>query len=129
MADTKTSVQELKDLMKEFVRARRWENYHSPKNLSASLAIEVAELMEHFQWLTESASRKIKTDKQKMSDIRDEIADVASYLLGLCNVLDVDLSDAMRAKMEKNNKKYPPGLQKEQIHKYTYAKRSRGGRA
>ena len=126
MADQEASVQELKDMMKEFVRARGWETYHSPKNLSASLAIEVAELMEHFQWLTEEESRKIKSDKDKMAHINDEIADVASYLLGLCNVLGVDLSDAMKLKMEKNNKKYPPGLQKEQIHQYTYSKRAKG---
>ena len=126
MPDKETTVQELKGLMKEFVRARGWEGYHSPKNLSASLAIEVAELMEHFQWLTEAQSRKIKLDKDKMVHVHDEIADVASYLLGLCNVLEVDLSDAMRAKMEKNNKKYPAGLMKEQIHKYMYSKRSKG---
>ncbi|MBF0122264.1 MAG: nucleotide pyrophosphohydrolase [Candidatus Omnitrophica bacterium] len=128
MSDKDTSIQELKEIMKKFVRARSWEQYHSPKNLSASLAIEVAELMEHFQWLTEEQSREIKSNKEKMAHVHDEIADVASYLLGLCNVLGVDLSDAMRSKMEKNNKKYPPGVQKEQIHKYTYSKRSKGGK-
>lgn len=129
MSDSKTSVQDLKKIMKTFVHERDWEGYHSPKNLSMSLAIETAELMEHFQWLSEEDSRALAADKEKMAHVQEEIADVASYLLGLCNVLGVDLSDAMKAKMVKNRIKYPAASQKGQIHKYTYSKRSKADQA
>jgi NTP pyrophosphatase (non-canonical NTP hydrolase) len=123
MSDASTSVQELKDLMGKFVKERGWEKHHSPKNLGASMAIEVAELMEHFQWLNEEESRAVKSDKDKMAHVKDEIADVASYLFSLCNMMDVDLTEAMKAKMEKNMRKYPSGTDKKEITAYTYLKR------
>jgi dCTP diphosphatase len=123
MSDKTTSVQDLKELMGKFVKERGWEKHHSPKNLGASLAIEVAELMEHFQWLNEEQLRAVKLDKEKMAHVQDEIADVASYLFSLCNMMDVDLSEAMKAKMAKNIKKYPAGTDKKEITAYTYLKR------
>jgi NTP pyrophosphatase (non-canonical NTP hydrolase) len=126
MNDKTTSVSDLKLIMAKFVNARDWQKFHSPKNLSASLAIEVAELMEHFQWLTEEESRAVKLDKDKMAHIKDEVADVASYLFSLCNVMGIDLSEAFRTKMVKNNLKYPSRLASGQIHRYTYSKRAPG---
>ena len=107
MSDRTTNLHELRELVREFVKARDWERFHSPKNLSMSLAIEAAELMEHFQWLTIDQSRDTTSDPQRRNDIAEEMSDVFCYLLALANELDIDLSDAMRDKMIKNNAKYP----------------------
>ncbi len=107
MSDRTTSLHELREVVREFVSVRDWERFHSPKNLSMSLAIEAAELMEHFQWLTIDQSRQATADPQRRNDVAEEMADVFCYLLALANELDIDLSSAMRDKMLKNNVKYP----------------------
>ncbi len=107
MNDHQTAIAELKDLVKEFVDARQWNAFHSPKNLSMSLAIEAAELMEHFQWISTDASREICQDDNKQLAIAEELADVFCYGLALANVLDIDVSTTIREKMIKNQQKYP----------------------
>lgn len=106
-SDESTTVAELRDVLRQFVDEREWHVFHSPKNLSMAMAIEVAELMEHFQWLTIDESREVFRDAEKAGQIREEMADVFSYLLALANSLDVDLSDALFKKMVKNRLKYP----------------------
>jgi NTP pyrophosphatase (non-canonical NTP hydrolase) len=96
--------------LEAFARERDWEQFHSPKNLSMSLAVEAAELMEHFLWLEPAASREVAGDPVKLGEVAEELADVACYVLNLSNALGVDLSDAIAAKMVKNAVKYPaPG--------------------
>jgi NTP pyrophosphatase (non-canonical NTP hydrolase) len=107
MADSTTTLAQLRDIVRRFVDERDWRQFHSPKNLSMSLAIEAAELMEHFQWLDGAESRKIGSDAAKLTGVRDELADVLCYLLAIANELDIDLSEAMRDKMVKNAVKYP----------------------
>lgn len=107
MSDQTTCLHELRELVRDFVNARQWKRFHSPKNLSMSLAIEAAELMEHFQWLTIDQSRQTAADAQRRNDIAEEMADVFCYLLALANELDIDLTEAVRDKMTKNNAKYP----------------------
>ncbi len=107
MSDTTTTVQELRDAMARFVRERDWEQFHSPKNLAMGMAIEAAELMEHFLWIDAETSRRIAGDPGKRGAVADEMADVACYLLAMSNMLGVDLSQAIRAKMVKNAAKYP----------------------
>jgi len=107
MADSRTTLAELREIVARFVEERDWKQFHSPKNLSMSLAIEAAELMEHFQWIDINESRRIGDDASKLSEVRDEMADVLCYLLALANELNVDLSDALRDKMVKNAVKYP----------------------
>ncbi|WP_425617843.1 nucleotide pyrophosphohydrolase [Anatilimnocola sp. NA78] len=106
-ADATTTVQQLKEIMRAFVAERDWQQFHSPKNLSMSLAIEAAELMEHFQWIDVPASRQVKDDPAKLAAIGEELADVLCYTLALSNELGLDLSDTMGAKMLKNAAKYP----------------------
>jgi len=106
-ADATTTVQQLKEIMRSFVAERDWQQFHSPKNLSMSLAIEAAELMEHFQWIDVPASRQVKDDPAKLAAIGEELADVLCYALALSNELGLDLSDTIRAKMLKNAAKYP----------------------
>jgi NTP pyrophosphatase (non-canonical NTP hydrolase) len=105
--DETTTVAELRKLIADFVAERDWSQFHSPKNVSMALAIEAAELMEHFQWLTIEASRKLTEDPEKLAAIGEEIADVVGYSMALANELGIDLSSAIRAKMIKNAEKYP----------------------
>jgi dCTP diphosphatase len=106
-SDATTTLADLRDLVRRFVEERDWRQFHSPKNLSMSLAIEAAELMEHFQWIDIAESRAVASDPAKLAEVRDEIADVLCYLLALANELDLDLSSAIADKMVKNAAKYP----------------------
>jgi NTP pyrophosphatase (non-canonical NTP hydrolase) len=107
MLDTSTTVLTLKEAMNRFVSEREWHPFHSPKNLVMGLSVEAAELMEHFLWIDNEASRQIVHDKAELDAVADEIADVACYLLALCNTLSIDLSDAILGKLAKNANKYP----------------------
>ena len=106
-SDSVTKIDELKKLVVQFAADRNWEKYHTPKNLASSVAIEAAELREHFQWLTPEEYYDVKNDPEKKEAIADDIADVASYLLNLCLKLDVDLASEFVKKLEKNALKYP----------------------
>jgi len=106
-SDATTTVAELRRLIADFVAERDWSQFHSPKNVSMALAIEAAELMEHFQWLTPEASRRVVDEPQKLADVGEEIADVVGYAMALANELGIDLASAIRAKMRKNAVKYP----------------------
>lgn len=118
MGDTRTTLQELKDRMADFVNERDWQQFHTPKNLSMSIAIEAAELMEHFQWLTVEQSKNL--DDEALADIGEELADIVIYSLSLANTLKLDLSKTVLAKMDKNIRKYPKEKVRGKSHKYTY---------
>ena len=120
------SIQQLKKDIKKFVKERSWEEFHSPKNLSMSLSIEAAELMEHFQWTnTVEEAVKVLKDKRERSEVEDEVADIAIYLIDFCNLYNVDLEKAIIKKMKKNVKKYPAKRVKGKSEKYTFYKRQR----
>ncbi len=91
--------------LREFARERDWEQFHSPKNLSMALIVEAAELVEHFQWLTESQSARL--DPKTFQAVEQEIADVFIYLVRLSDLLGIDLLDAAARKIALNEKKYP----------------------
>lgn len=107
MNDQTTTLADLRDMMASFVARRDWNQFHSPKNLSMSLAIEAAELMEHFQWLTIEESRAVTGQPHKLADVGEELADVICYALALANELKLDVSQVIRDKMAKNELKYP----------------------
>ena len=107
MPDAVTTLGELRDAVRRFVAERAWEPFHSPKNLAMGVAVEAAELMEHFLWVDCAESGKIAKDPGRRGEIADELADVACYLLNFANLLDLDLSEAIRAKLIKNAQKYP----------------------
>ena len=107
MADEKKTVAGLREKVAAFISERDWEQFHSPKNLSMSITIEAAELMEIFQWATLEESRAMCSDPEKAERVREEIADIVIYCLSLCNILEIDLSDAVESKIEKNVSKYP----------------------
>lgn len=102
MNDTATCIQQLKNLVADFVRARNWEQFHTPKNLAMSIAIEAAELMEIFQWQQENSA-----EPEDARRIEEELADVVIYSLTMANRMNIDLSSVIADKIEKNSHKYP----------------------
>ena len=107
MNDQTTTLAELRTLVREFVDERDWQKFHTPKNIAMALAIEAAELMEHFQWLTPDQSREVADESRKLGEVAEELADVVCYALALANELKIDVSEALDGKMEKNRRKYP----------------------
>lgn len=110
-------MEELIEELERFAEERDWTQYHSPKNLAMALAVEAAELMEHFQWLTEDQSRTL--DDEARQAVAAEVADVFVYLLRLTDKLDIDLLAATRQKMAVNRRKYPADLVRGSAAKYT----------
>ena len=107
----------LRDKLRAFVEARDWDQFHSPKNLSMALMVEVAELMEHFQWLTEAQSSELVTENKDA--VSEELADILLYLVRLSDKLDVDLLKAALHKLEKNSVKYPAEQVRGSAKKYS----------
>jgi NTP pyrophosphatase (non-canonical NTP hydrolase) len=107
MTDATTTIADLKHLVADFVARRDWRQFHAPKNLAMSLAIEAAELMEHFQWISPEESRHVTEDADRLAAIGEELADVLCYALAMTNELGLDLATVIRDKMAKNELKYP----------------------
>ena len=99
------SLSELREQLRQFAAERDWEQFHVPKNLAMSVAIEAAEIMEHFQWLTPDESAALPEPQR--AAVAHEIADVLLYLVRLADVLDIDLAEAALNKMVINARKYP----------------------
>ena len=112
-----SDLQSLTESLRDFANARDWEQFHSPKNLAAALTVETAELLEHFQWLTEEQSRNLPAAKQ--AEVAAEAADVLLYLLQLCDKLGIDLVQAARQKLALNAEKYPVDRSRGLSKKYT----------
>ena len=96
---------DLKLELREFARARDWEQFHSPKNLSMALSVEAAELVEHFQWMTEEKSAQLGPEKH--TAVALEMADIFIFLLRLADRLDVNLMEVTRQKVALNDERYP----------------------
>lgn len=107
----------LRDKLRAFAEARDWDQFHSPKNLCMALTVEVAELMEHFQWLTETQSNNLAIEHKQA--VSEELADVLLYLVRLSDKLDVDLLEAALHKIEKNALKYPAEQVRGSAKKYS----------
>ena len=99
------NLSKLAQKLREFARERDWDQFHSPKNLSMALSVEVAELVEHFQWLTEAQSRSLGAEE--LAEISEEIADIQIYLTRLADQIDVDIENAVSEKLKVNAGKYP----------------------
>lgn len=107
----------LKIRLREFTEARDWNQFHSPKNLSMALSVEVAEIAEHFQWLTEEQSKDLP--KHKLAEVETELADTLIYLIRLADKLNIDLIRAALNKIEINEQKYSVDKAKGNAKKYT----------
>ncbi len=103
--------------LRKFAKERDWEKFHSPKNLAMALAVEAAEIMELFQWLTEEQSRNL--DKRTLKKLEKEIGDVQNYLARLADQLDLSPIEAALSKIKENKKKYPVKKARGNAKKYT----------
>jgi len=110
-------VNNLRDTIRAFIEERDWEQFHSPKNLAMALSVEVAEVVEHFQWLTEEESKNLPPEK--LAEIREEIGDMMIYLTELSDKLGIDPVEAAKAKVAINWQKYPADLVNGKASKYT----------
>ena len=113
MAD---SLAELQSAIDAFVAERDWAQFHAPKNLAMGVAIEAAEIMEHFLWC--SGEESLALDEGKRAQVANEIGDVLIYLIELGRSLDIDILAAARAKLELNREKYPIAKAKGRATKY-----------
>lgn len=111
------SLQDLRDRIQAFVEERDWQQFHSPKNLAMAMIVEAAELVEHFQWMTEQESREVTAEKKEL--ISQELADTLVYLLRIADVLGIDLIDAANRKLDINARKYPVDKARGRNDKYT----------
>ena len=105
--DPHTTVGVLRQAVAGFVNEREWRPFHTPKNLTMSIAIEAAELMERFQWLTPEEAQAAVEDPDDRAAVADELADVLIYCLSLSNALDLDVSSAVLGKLQTNEHRYP----------------------
>ena len=101
-------VSEIQNQLRQFTIERDWEQYHSPKNLSIALAVEAAELMEIFQWVSAEESLGIADNPTKHAELKAELADVLIYALRLADVASIDPEEAIKDKIRSNAEKYPP---------------------
>lgn len=99
------NIKKINDEIKQFSKDRSWDKFHNPKNLVMALSVESSELLEIYQWLNEKDSLDIKGEK--LTHVKEEIADIAIYLLRVCMSYDINLEDAIKDKMKKNALKYP----------------------
>jgi len=116
VAEENGELTRLRDLVRVFVDERDWDQFHTPKNLSAALTVEAAELLEHFQWLQHGRAEELGSEK--LVQVRHEMADVLVYLVRLADKLDVDLMGAVEEKMVLNRAKYPAELVRGDARKY-----------
>jgi NTP pyrophosphatase (non-canonical NTP hydrolase) len=111
------NINEISLRLKKFADDRNWNQFHSPKNLSMALSVEAAELLEHFQWLSEQES--LSLNETKKNAVATEIADVLIYLIRISDILNIDLSEAVNSKMKLNTEKYPADKVYGNSKKYT----------
>ena len=100
------NIKEIQERLDKFAKDRDWDQFHSPKNLTMALSVEVAELVEIFQWSNSGGLEEIK-DLETRKKIEEEIADIFIYLIAFCNQNNIDIKQAIDKKMAKNKKKYP----------------------
>lgn len=105
--DDETTLADLCQRVAAFVAARDWEQFHTPKNLSVAMAIEAAELMEAFQWLSDEEAATALEDEEMREAVIDELADVLIYALSLANALGENVSAAVLEKLERNEHRFP----------------------
>jgi dCTP diphosphatase len=112
-----TELEKLRDQLRAFAAERDWDQFHSPKNLAMALSVEVAELLEHFQWLNEEQSRRLQPDA--LAAVNEEAADILLYLIRLSDKLGIDLIAAANKKLALNARKYPVDKARGTSKKYT----------
>ena len=121
--DKQVFISLLKRMVKDFVEERNWGKYHNSKDIAISIALEAAELMELFQWKGQQEVLDMLKNQEKLVRVKEELADIMILCLNMANVLDVDVSQAIAEKIDKNKAKYPVELVKGNYRKYTELKK------
>jgi dCTP diphosphatase len=116
-SDSQDHIEALRDKLRQFAAERDWDQFHSPKNLAMALSVEAAEVLEHFQWLSDTESADLAPEK--CAKIREELADVLLYLIRLADKLNIDLATAAEDKLSVNTQKYPIQKARGNNKKYT----------
>ena len=117
MTKEKLDLKTTKEKLRKFSQERDWDQYHSPKNLAMAMSVEVAELLEIFQWSNDGGMEKIE-DKETKKQIEEEIADIFNYLVKFVDLMDLDLEELSLEKIKKNDMKYPVNKFKGKSDKY-----------
>lgn len=99
------NMQNIQNIIKDFSKQRNWDQFHNPKNIAMALSVETAELVEIFQWL--EPQQALDLDHSTQEHLKEEVADIAVYLLRICMAYDINLEEAIISKMKKNEIKYP----------------------
>ena len=107
MADDSTNIEELKKMLRDFAHERDWGPLHTPKDLAIAVSVEAAEILEHFRFRNDQSLREYIADRKNKKEISHEIADVMAFLLRLADEMRIDVSTALREKIEKNRERYP----------------------
>ncbi len=127
--DSNSEVLRLQRQVAAFATERDWTQFHTPKNLAMAMAGECGELLAELQWLTPEEADSVMHSPQAAARLRGEIADVAIYLLRLCDILGVDLVDSVERKLALNERRYPVALFRGRASKYDDASVADEGRA
>lgn len=117
--DDKTNVAQLKKMVKAFCEERDWDQYHNAKELAIGITTEASELLEYFRFKSETEVNDLFEEKSKKLEISEELTDVFFFVLRLAEKYDIDLSDELQKKLEKNRVKYPIEKAKGSNKKYT----------
>ena len=117
--DEVTTVNHLKDRVREFISDRDWGQFHDPKNVSMALASEVGELLDLFRWVKSEDSFRVLEDDETRDAVRMEIADIAMFLVDFASICNIDLTTAIDEKMRINASRYPINQAKGIAKKYT----------
>jgi len=112
-----TTLDSLRDKLRQFAAERDWDQYHTPKNLSMALIAEAAELIEHFQWVDGDRSHLL--EERTRQSVEEELADILIYLVRISDKLGIDLYRAVERKIAINEKKYPADKVRGSAKKYT----------
>jgi NTP pyrophosphatase (non-canonical NTP hydrolase) len=107
MSTSEASLEELKNEIRQFCEERDWDKYHAPKELATGMVIEAAELLDNFRAMSEKDQFEAMADPKRAKKIRDELADTFYWILRFSQKYDINLSEALRSKMEQNKAKYP----------------------
>jgi NTP pyrophosphatase (non-canonical NTP hydrolase) len=118
-SDNTTTVAELREIVRVFVRDREWEQFHNPKDLASAIAIEAAELMELYLWLDASEASEREQEETSRLGLEHELADILILCLSMANRMNIDLSTAILEKVRLNAEKYPVHRARGRAHKYT----------
>ena len=117
--DSRTSIAQLRKLVKTFCEARDWDQFHGPKDLAIGVITEAAELLEHFRFKSDSQMCELLTDRRTRKEIEDELADILFFILRFSQRFNIDLSRALKTKLKANAAKYPVTRARGKNLKYT----------